>query len=102
MGKTPSVLRARSRQPSEGVCAPESRASSATLFGPEESKSAIPSLVAAWIACAAIMPGQMYSIGLDIIPPLTDSELWHQPNAEPPADQQMLASGSLCHYGRYR
>src|SRR5215467_707490 len=67
MAKTPRVLRARNRHSSEDGCAPESPASSAMLLGPDVSKSAIPSLVAACIACAAIMPGQMYSIGLDMV-----------------------------------
>src|SRR5262249_13168536 len=35
MAKTPRVLRARNRHSSEGGCAPESLASSATLLGPE-------------------------------------------------------------------
>jgi hypothetical protein len=66
-GKTPRVLRARDRHSSEDGCAPESPASSVTLLGPEVSKSAIRNLLAACIACAAIMPGQMYSIGLDTV-----------------------------------
>jgi hypothetical protein len=34
------------------------------VLGPEASRSGIRSFAATWIACAARMPGQMYSMGL--------------------------------------
>jgi hypothetical protein len=63
---------ARNKRSSVGGCAPQFEASSAMVLGPEASRSGIRSFAATWIACAARMPGQMYSMGLVDISDCTD------------------------------